>query len=150
MWGVWRVCRSLRARKPGQYVHARRGQRWRGKPDFRNADPQPSGQHIHGMLQHNCPAGAGTGNQVDGHGPHIFNMSSVLGRLLPVGHPQTLVDLDKFIRGLGRYDIHGFHTFSVTPSRPGLNQHGWTRFLPATHAHENQPVLSQDQRVFSR
>ncbi len=31
-----------------------------------------------------------------------------------------------------------------------LNQHGWTRFFPATPAHENQPVLSQNHGVFSR
>ncbi len=47
-------------------------------------------------------------------------------------------------------EIEHFHNFSRERLISYLNQHGWTGFFPATPAHENQPVLSQDHGVFSR
>ncbi len=67
--------------------------------------------------------------------------SSLVEGPAPLGDPFLPLEL---------LDLHQASSGELFLRYRVLNQHGRTRFFPATPAHENQPVLSRDNGVFSR
>ncbi len=70
------------------------------------------------------------------------------GKRFTAPFPEGITKAVQYGAGLKAHSVY-LSQFQLIPY-DRINQHGWTKFFPATPAHENQPVLSQDHGVFSR